>query len=529
LGNNRIFAVDILDEIALSKAVLLKADIIISNERVCDISGQKDIRFINSEVYRIPGTFSAYAYNRAIVDRLYSKAANSLIINRADVLKAIPKMVYWSNSRIGYLHACIEENKLDEADMVYIEPYLPARKTREAVKYIRTYLSNNVRRLFHRQRSVETVIRNRKIGLLVNDEFELGVFEYLIKEIPAADLVIFSYGNINFEEYAFVKPETGMVNLGLISKFSFQPFLNPFKLSAEELGILNFVIRDWQKTSIEIEQYRCIGKTSIDSLIINVGENLPLRNLMPDIFKGRIRVYNTMNGIKSGEAHDGDVNFHKWFVWDEKMKQLLVEKCSLAPGKLSVTGHLMKDFILDYKFSDSLGMDTEMLKGKKVISIFSVRGNREEKQEAFKYIYELIERDNSYFALVRPHPLEKEKDFMLPPEPSGNVHFVMYDWKNSKQTLYDQIYMSDIGIVFGSTVAIECEWMKVPSATFEKKEISNVYCIDNVMIKHIRSIGELQSLLGNLEKRPVVNPVSPGSASVAKKIMDVIRNDQDNL
>jgi hypothetical protein len=523
LAGKRIFAVNVLDKRAFASALAFKADTIISNEKACDTESYGDIQFVNSEVYRIPGTFEAYAYNLQVIDSLYKKYSHKLFINGIQIRNSLPKMVYWTNYKLGYLYACIKD-KFKTENIVYISKYLSHDKLRETLKYIRHYISNNLQYFFKKSKHPEPVVIHKKIGLLVNDEFELGIFEYFIKSIEADDLIIFHYNNINFSKFGFISPEISKVDIGSILQYSPQSFMNPLKLSAEELSVVNIAARDWQQISSEIEQYKFIGASGIKLLVINVGENLPVKNLLPEIFKGKIKVYNTMNGMKSGEAHDADVYFYKWFVWDEQMKSMLVDKCKLNPDMLSPVGHMMRDFIQDYHFLNTIDIPLEKLKDKKVISIFSVRGNREEKLEAFKYLYDLLEKDNSYFLMIRPHPSEKNEDFIIPRNLHDNIRLIT---NNSKQTLYDQIHLSDMGIVFGSTVAIECQWMQVPAVTFEKREVSNIYCIDGHAIQHAHSMGELTDMIGKLEKKKTMDRTGK-IESVAEKMTKVINDELTN-
>ncbi len=519
----KIFSVDVLNAGLLEQAISLQANVIVSNEKTCEIPAR--IKYINSEVYRVPGTYKAYAYNNGVISRLFSRFSNKLSINGVSTRKAIAKMVYWTNYKTGYLHACLEEVR-KPYEIVHITPYLSGKKLREILKYLKHYASNNIKRLLLANSEHQHDHDGRKIAILVNDGFELGVFEYLIKIIPAEQLVIFHYGNIDFSAYSFIKSEVKKTDLSTIRKYCPQPFINPLHLNREELSVVNILVANWHYLASEIERYKFIASTDVQSIVINVGENLPVRNLMLETFGDKIAVYNTMNGMKSGEAHDGDINFTKWFVWDELMKRLLVEKCGVNEQMLRISGHLMKDFVKEYKFMDTVGVNPANLVDKKVISVFSVRGHREEKVETFKYLYELLAEDSSYFLLVRHHPLENAKDYLMPETPNANVHFVNYDFNNSKQSLYDQISISDIGIVFGSTVAIECQWMNLPVVTFEKRDVSNVYCTDNVSIKHVRSIEELKKLTAQLEKR-IKTGVNRDMGSTAGNIMEIIKRDQN--
>jgi len=197
-----------------------------------------------------------------------------------------------------------------------------------------------------------------------------------------------------------------------------------------------------------------------------------------------------MNGIKSGEAQDGHINFDKWFVWDTQMKSLLVRQNHIEEDKLIVSGHLVEDLIRTYQYRNSLPLDIEFLKSKKVISLFSVKGKRYAKLEAIRFLYELLKSDDSYFLMIRPHPSEKPEDYILPDPSVKNAHFVQYDAQNQNDTLHDQLLISDLAIVFGSTVALDAKWMGVPCITFEPREVSLIYCTDEKHIIHAKNIEE---------------------------------------
>ena len=208
-----------------------------------------------------------------------------------------------------------------------------------------------------------------------------------------------------------------------------------------------------------------------------------------------------MNGLKSGEAHDADINFDKWFVWDKFMRDLLHEKCNLPYSKLIVSGHLSQDLISNYNFKNSFNFDVENLKGKKIISLFSVRGHRKEKIDAFEILYEFIEKNQDFFLLVKTHPLEKASDYILPKPSIKNVFFLPESVKNSKDALYDQLYLTDLSIVFGSTVALESKWMGVPCITYEYKENSFIYNLESEYIEHIRDQNQLFLSLSKTSKK----------------------------
>lgn len=234
-----------------------------------------------------------------------------------------------------------------------------------------------------------------------------------------------------------------------------------------------------------------------------------------------VRVYNTMNGMKSGEAQDGHINFDKWFVWDEQIKSLLVNQNHIPADKLIISGHLREDYIRNYTYKNSLPLDVNYLGTKKVISFFSVKGKRQAKLEALKFLYDLIKSDDSYFLIIRPHPSEKPEDYILPDEAINNLYFVHYSAIDQNETLYDQLLVSDLSIVFGSTVSLESEWMGVPCLTLEYREKSLIYCTDDKHIIHAKTIDVFKSNVLNLLNQKK-SPVPVKSDSVSEAIIEEI-------
>jgi hypothetical protein len=217
-----------------------------------------------------------------------------------------------------------------------------------------------------------------------------------------------------------------------------------------------------------------------------------------------------MNGLKSGESQDANINFDKWFIWGEGMRKLLVEKCGLNSDILLTSGHLMEDEISNYKYQNTF--DYLDLNEKQVISLFSVRGKSEEKLDAFNYFYEFATSNPDVIIIVRPHPNEQEIDMILPNNSLPNVVFLNND-KFNKVTLYDQLKISQLSVCFGSTVALESKWFGVPCITFEMREESLIYLADEKIIFHVKSKNELiektQQLLYHEQfVKPQLNSVS---------------------
>ena len=231
-----------------------------------------------------------------------------------------------------------------------------------------------------------------------------------------------------------------------------------------------------------------------------------------------------MNGVKSGEAQDSYVNFDYWFVWDQQMKQMLIDANKLPEQKLIVSGHLIEDLISNYQYHNSLNLDLKFLEDKKVISIYTTKGKRYAKLASMKFLFELLEEDESLALIIRPHPAEKPEDFILPDKNLNRIHFASYNSINLNSSLHDLLLMSDLAIVFGSTVALDAKWMGVPCISFEIREKSLIYCADNDKIKHVSTIEDFKTLVKSSLTKKVKN-IEENKASVSDFILEeIVRN-----
>ena len=288
------------------------------------------------------------------------------------------------------------------------------------------------------------------------------------------------------------------------------PMIDITKLKEADWYILNQILNEWQHIHQLINQCETYIKTGINKLLINEGENGVVGAVIGEVMKkNNVLTYNTMNGMKSGEAQDAFVSFNYWFVWDNLMKDLLINKNNLPENMLLVSGHLMEDEVIIYQNKKS----ADKLNYKKVISLFSVRDKRQKKIDTFHYLYQLAEHNPDIQVLVRKHPSENVEDLLLENNALDNVKFVQYDQFNTKETLYDQLSISDLSICFGSTVALESKWFGVPCITFEKRDESLIYLTDNETIFHVKDLEQMIQKCNELlsigkNEKPKLNKVA---------------------
>lgn len=490
-----VFVVDALNTDHLHFIRKNKIKTVVCNENKI-LSEINDIKIVNSELYRIEGTWLTYSYNQNIVKNLWNKHSKYFTIKEINLLPMVLKLMYWTNYKSGYLQACINA-QFSGFKIINRNEFIKGKRLKFLLKYMFIYCKNSLHFIRNRTIKNQSLSEKFEYGILVNNTLELNLYKYVIQCLKEKKIIIFHYGNIDFKTIKLNLDGIELFNLSNFELCSKQRFFNPLFLSKESLFVSNLLFEDWNLIGSEIARLELIKSSGIRKLLINVGENLPMRNLMKPVFGESIQVYNTMNGLKSGEAHDADINFDYWFVWDNFMRDLLHTKCNIPLKKLLVSGHLSEDQIANYQYKNSFNFNLETIKNKKVISIFSVQGYRKEKLDAFDVLYSFIKDNNDYFLIVKPHPLEKNSDYIRPDSSIKNVYFIPENLKNSKEGLYDQLYLSDLSIVFGSTVALESTWMGVPCLSFEYKEQSLIYNIQANSIKHVKSKNELMDQIKN--------------------------------
>ena len=449
-----------------------------------------EIKVVMADDYRVEGSWLAYQYNQSIWQVMRSKSPNEWQIDGIDIAPMVPKKLYWSNHSIGAIYAAAEQFKSTHFFIDQIQ-YFPKNRIKQTLKWIMLQLKFFKEVLFHKY--PKPIKIKGSIGVLLNSQFEFELYLPVLKYIKHKGLIVFHYGNIDanvLQEFT----HTDISNIG--QKLSFK-FLKYFKWTSEELSAYNFIQSKWINSTNAIARIKFIHSTGIKVLLTNVAENLPLRNLMKPIFGKDIMLYNAMNGLKAGEAHDADVYFDYWFVWDTQLKQLLHQMCKIPLESLIEVGHLSQDLIANYVNKQTYKSFLDTHQGKRVISIFSVRGERQEKTEVLNWMHHILATRQDVVFIIKPHPLEH--DFKSINHP--NMFVVPTEYGNQKQALYDQIFASEFVVVFGSTVAYESAWMQTKAYNFELRPKPFIQANAHILIEHINSTSSLDKAL---EQKPLI-------------------------
>lgn len=489
----------LLAKLLLTKEIYQNAldegvNIFLYNEINFTHESKEDIIFFNCTTERVPSTWYTWQKNEEVFKHFKKKYEQFFIWEDYDMTLAFLKALYWSNQKTGFLQY-VKSRYFSQIEVWKEDALYDSKFINVLLKY--NYFLINRRSQPRKQLKFDN---QGKVGLLVRNEFEVILYKFLITQSLNKENVLFFVTDDHTKEVVIklgAKQSQIVVCKNTIQRKT--PFINPLFLKKEDRYILNQILNNWHEVEHWIGVAEEIVSYGVSKVLMNEAENGLIGAVFGEVFhKHGVVSYNTMNGMKAGQAQDSFINFDYWFVWDEKIKQLLIQKNKLPESKLIATGHLMEDKAREHQFHNSLPVSKEDIKGKKVISLFSVRGRREEKLEAFEYIYKLAELNKELIFLIRLHPSENAEDGVLPPKDLKNIYTVNYTDENSKITLYDQLLISDLSICFGSTVALESKWFGVPCITYEKREESLIYLIDEEIIFHVKEANEFIQKVNDL-------------------------------
>ena len=437
-------------------------------------------------------------YIDAVLKNIVKKSPEIFHINGYDTYDALLKELYWSNFRVGSLYYALDQLKEDYT-IEYCQPYFQGNYFKELLKWLRN--SFQLLKASYKTKSILTSNVKSKyiIGFIINNDFIFNLYENLIYKFKSDDVVLFLQNNLN-------QINTNKIDKSGIKYFYTKElnntkttfkFINPLLYNAVELEVINVFLQYKFKLTNAIDTFLTIKNFNLKKIIVNEAENIPELLLLKSVLGDSTLLYNTMNGAKSGEAHDSILNIDGWFVWDIYMKDFMYENGVPFSTKLLPLGHLSYDNAIKHKFSNSFNFNINS--DAIIISVFSVNDDRPEKISLLNLIQKILNQyPNRFLFLYRKHPAEKS-NLKLPN--SKDFIEIIYNQSNSKSTLYDQLSVSDLSIVYGSTVALESTWFKVPCVTFEPYPTTILNFINSIYFKHINSINVLEDFILNSTKK----------------------------
>jgi hypothetical protein len=425
---SRILVRQLLTNEEYNSALIKGVSVFLYNEINFIPEPKKGITLQNCTKERVLSTWFTWQKNKEVFINFKNKYPQFFVWDKYDMSLAFIKALYWSNQKTGFLQYVKNRDfsnlKVLKEDNLFDSNYLHV--------FLKYYYS-----LFKHKSIYNKFIqidKKEKIGLLITSEFEIILYKNIItKIIKNKNVLFFVLGNnVNDELVKLGVKQNQIIFCNNLNQKKI-PFINYFSLNKESRFILNQIVNNWEEVERWIGVAETIASYGIYKVLINEAENGLFGAVLGEVFqKHGVYTYNTMNGMKAGQVQDAFINFDFWFVWDEQMKFLLKDKNKLPEKMLLVSGHLMEDEVNQNLYQGTFNKID--LNNKWVISLFSVKGKREEKMEAIKYLYQLAEQNPQIQLLIRKHPSEKEEDLIKPITSLNNVIFVEYNASNSKKS-----------------------------------------------------------------------------------------------
>lgn len=519
MSRMNVFITDIFDAEAARSLTSLKADALLCNQLKQPVPEGLSVFDANSE--RIAGTWEAWNSNVSVIAGLLRKAPGLRFQQDIDLMPAMQKTALWANRKYGYLQAWLKKHP----DMVPLSaPDLyPISRVKFSLKYLKQLLQS--RRKGSASELTE-IPRNATVALMVEDMFEVNIL-LPVAQVLGRDQVCWVLppkAKFKAEELLELKKHWNVWKAPSAPRLNI-PLAPIHRMNRQELFCLNAWLNDYRQIADCLFWGEQLFQGSIQVLVGLAQENTHVGHILCALAaKHGKHVVNTMNGIKSAEAISAGTTFSAWIVWDEAMKNLLAQKVQVPEAQLVVAGSLQQDALANPEYTGSMPVTPEETKDKLVISVVSAKDLRMDKVEALDALYAWANKHTNCVVLYRPHPLETDAFLYLPKNPAFQFEVIKPGIASHKQSLKDQLLLSDLVINFGSTVSIEAQWIGTPCITYEKKNESDLYCVDGKTLIHVAEKEQLIRMLDQLSKKASPNREAAGHTSIATKYARIIQS-----
>ena len=515
----KVFVSDIYDEQAAQKLKSMQADALLCNQLKASAPIGLEILDANSE--RIAGTWEAWNSNEPVVASLLKKVPALRYHKGIDLLPALLKTVLWANRKYGYLQAWLR-NHTDAKPLVQPDLY-PISRGKLSIKYLNMWLQS---RRSEASSTISPLPEGAVVAMMVEDMFEWNILLPVARELGAGRVcwVLPPKAKFSNEELAAIKTDWQIWKAPPAPALVL-PWIPLYRLNKSELFCLNAWLNDLRQISDCLFWGEQLFASNIQVLVGLAQENTHVGHILCALAaRHGKRTVNTMNGIKSAEAISAGTSFDAWLVWDEAMKHLLHEQVHVPEAQLVVAGSLQQDALANPEYSGTLPISESECAQRLIISVVSAKDLRIDKVEALDTLYQWASDHPDCVVLYRPHPLETEEYRYLPVHPKFRFELIQPRMAEHKQSLKDQLLLSDLVINFGSTVSIEAQWMGTPCITYEKKPLSDLYCVDGKTLLHLSGKEALKEVLNSLKKKTPRSNKSADTGSVAAAYARIIQS-----
>jgi hypothetical protein len=488
-----------LNESEKNRAKAAGATHVITNNIRCEAPFPFEI--IDANEYRVEGSHCAFDANTELVEKEVNRIWPQAFLHRGvSLLNAALKAVFWSNVKTGYLKVA-EQHLPHQAVRLNSVSLHPGSRIKTAVKFASLWLKKFFRDSY-RLPDLD-IPTGARIAFLVEDMFEYELIRRLAEEFNQKEVVLVlpPFHRFSNHEIEDLRKQKYQVIHCRVGSWIHLPFVNPLRFSSDGAWFLQQYLNNVGRISGTLQWGKALINSPLKVLVVIAQENTPHGHILSELAAAEGKaVVNVMNGIKFGEANDRNCAFQCWMMWDDKMKEMLVNSAGLKPEMLYVGGNLTQDNIRNHQFTGKVPITDEELNTHKIVSIISTRDLRKDKVQALTTLYQWANGKDKVILLYRPHPAEKPDVFFLPDaDCKVDLRMVQVESAEARSSLLDQLLSSHLIINFGSTVSIEAFWMKSKCISFEMKEKTWLYCADDEILIHVNNTQDLVKHLNQIQ------------------------------
>lgn len=499
----RIFVCEVFDDKALRALQEKKCNVLIAVK----ILARYDFAANGVELYPVltfnePGSWKAHHANQEALQALRSKFPRLFSWNDYDFFHAYSKFLLWIN-----INQSILEEAVNDALKTYNKASVTWHRTPPRISRLKNFILVALyflRSLLPGRSAPAQILSHPKNPYVfcLSHSSVLIFWKYLLKSFNKNEVSICAF-NTTDEIYRQIEEEVKKDDIDLCrmsaASGKWYPFFNIFSLKLRHVIALRHVIEQYSAfvSFADIADRTFTGNNR--ALILAGMENSQIGNLFCEVAHAKgIKVFNTMNGHKTCTANNAGVDFDKWFVWSERMKDMLETGCGVKPGIVYNTGlHLIQDKLAEHEFQGSLPIRPEIVNTRKIISIFTSPFLTPDEKAVIEYCMALVAASDEYYLIIRPHPRLSFKRIkeVIGSGDESKVSIIDVSKGEPRTTLYDQFCITHLSITFASTVALESKWFGIPTVTYEPTASSALYDVDNKLLFHASNINQLEELI----------------------------------
>ena len=501
MAANRVLAVNDLKTVHLIVALLVRCNTLVfnanfvANKFLLRLIVKKKISTVTAYRYRISGTKALYKKISEFVAAAGGTNLAVLVWKGYDLSRAVRKELYWSNFSYGGIYAALQKGDR----LVYREKNALDFSFLRASKIFAKYLISltNKRENKVLSTSVDKVVEKKgHVIFLLKSPTDIALLHEVIVANAENCILVYTKTLASKVKILF----SGIVQIE-VNERAPMPWHGklPFKKIRywEIADAANRLIPDCERYLL------ALGLANIKDakvLVMVEGENYAPYAVCTQIARTNgCKSVNVMNGMKAGEAHDSDVDFDYWALWDDEMMEFFERECFLKETTTCNLGHLAYDDFVKRAYCNSIQIQQKNSDHIYVTLFLSGSKSSNDAEfwtSIFSSLNKFVAQFQHVYFLIKEHPTKKFAfQFISELEHQSNFLPVKNNKFENDQIIFDCLSVSKFAITFGSTTALNCIWLGKPCFNFELNENESLLYFSSATVPRIRNVSELEECL----------------------------------